>query len=119
MIHKQPDPEKKYYTISELSAITGVAPHSIRYWEKEFGLLRPMRKESGHRRYLRRDIEILNEIKDLVYRRKMTLAGAKKALSRRGGAQPDAPAPARAADEETRRLLEEAHKELSAIMKEC
>jgi DNA-binding transcriptional MerR regulator len=118
MTIQQQDSEKKYYTISELSALTGVAAHSIRYWEREYALLGPVRKESGHRRYLRRDIEILNEIKDLVYRRKMTLAGAKKALSRRDKTQPGAVA-ASVTDEETRRLLEEAHKELSALLKEC
>ena len=115
----QPVEEKKYYTIGELSRLTGVPEYSIRYWEREFRLLSPVRKESGHRRYTTKDIEALTEIKDLVYRRRMTLAGAKKMLSRR----PSRSAPAQnsgiSADGETVRLLEEINKELSAILKEC
>ncbi|MFA5161439.1 MAG: MerR family transcriptional regulator [Elusimicrobiales bacterium] len=103
--------EKKYYTISEISRAAGVPEHSIRYWERRFQLLRPVRKESGHRRYTARDLELLSEIKDMVYRRKMTLAGAKKALSRAGGQEPrDA-----AAGRETLRLLTEIRKELEDI----
>lgn len=107
------DGEKKYYSIGETSRITGVPEHSIRHWEKEFGLLRPVRKESGHRRYTAREIDALNEIKDLVYRRKMTLAGAKKHLSRKTRAESGGQL-----DGEALRLLEEIHKELSAILKE-
>ncbi|MBQ4493771.1 MAG: MerR family DNA-binding transcriptional regulator, partial [Elusimicrobiaceae bacterium] len=42
---------KSYFTIGEIEELTQVAKYTIRYWEKTFGLLKPIRKESGHRRY--------------------------------------------------------------------
>jgi DNA-binding transcriptional MerR regulator len=115
----QPREEKKYYTIGELSGMTGVPEYSIRYWEREFHLLNPVRKESGHRRYTAKDVEALAEIKDLVYRRKMTLAGAKKFLSRRAPHKTSGAQGVASSDAETLRLLEEINKELFAILKEC
>ena len=46
-------PEKHYYTIGDVSKMTGVKPHVLRYWEANFKLLRPARRYSGHRKYLR------------------------------------------------------------------
>ncbi len=73
-------PAKKYFTIKEASQITKVPAHVLRYWEKEFQLLRPIRRESGQRRYTSEHIHLIEEIKDLLYKRKFTIAGAKKEL---------------------------------------
>jgi DNA-binding transcriptional MerR regulator len=73
---------KDYFTIGEVSKFTGVQEYTIRYWEKTFGLIKPIRKESGHRRYTKSDINTILKIKDLIYKHKMTLEGAKKHLSR-------------------------------------
>jgi len=105
--------EKKFYTIGEASRLCGVPEYSIRYWEKEFHLLRPVRRESGHRRFVQKDMDTLLEIKDLIYRRKMTLEGAKKHLSKKRSPELSA-----GPDAETARLLREIHKELSALLKE-
>jgi len=110
--------EKRYFTISEVSRASGVPEHSIRYWEKQFQLLRPIRKESGHRRYTERELEVLAEIKDLVYHQKMTLAGAKKALSRRHSRTAQENTQDAVSDGETLKLLAEIRKDLSAILKE-
>ena len=73
---------KDYFTIGEVSKISGVPEYTIRYWEKAFGLIKPIRKESKHRRYTRADVDTILKIKDLIYKHKMTLEGAKKQLSR-------------------------------------
>ena len=71
---------KLYYGIGEVKEITGVAPHVLRYWESEFKLLRPVKDRSGRRRYRTKDIEKIEKIKDLLYRKKYSIAGAKKCL---------------------------------------
>jgi len=74
--------KKDYFTIGEVSKLSGVPEYTIRYWERAFALLKPIRKESRHRRYTKEDINTLLKIKDLIYKHKMTLEGAKKHLSR-------------------------------------
>ncbi|WP_456485069.1 MerR family transcriptional regulator [Desulfurobacterium sp.] len=56
--------EKLYWKISEVAEIVGVRPEQLRYWEKEHGLLHPLRK-GGKRRYTRKDIQIALMIKAL------------------------------------------------------
>jgi len=73
-------PGKKFFTIKETSGMTKVPPHVLRYWEKEFRMLRPIRRESGQRRYTVSHIHLIEEIKDLLYKKKFTIAGAKKEL---------------------------------------
>ncbi|WP_424244686.1 DNA-binding transcriptional MerR regulator [Elusimicrobium posterum] len=73
---------KDYFSIGDVTRICGVPEHSLRYWEAEFNLIRPVRKESGHRRYRKEDLYTILKLKDLIYHQKMTLEGAKKALSR-------------------------------------
>jgi len=76
-----PVPDKEYFTISELSQITQVPKHTLRYWEKEFNLLRPARTTSGRRSYRKNDVENVFKIKDLLYNKKYTIAGVKKFFS--------------------------------------
>ena len=73
---------KDYFTIGEAARLCGVPEYTIRYWEKAFSLIKPIRKESRHRRYTKEDINTILKIKDLIYRHKMTLEGAKKHLNR-------------------------------------
>lgn len=83
-------PDKEYFTIGEVARLTGVKPYVLRYWEKAFGLVRPARRGSGHRRFSRRDVDAVGQIRVLIYDRRMTLEGAKKELraqARRGPVQ--------------------------------
>ncbi|MDR2811845.1 MAG: MerR family transcriptional regulator [Endomicrobium sp.] len=75
-----PIPDKEYFSIGEVSQITLVPKHTLRYWESEFKLLCPVRKSSGRRKYRREDIELIFKIKDLLYNQKYSIAGAKKYL---------------------------------------
>jgi DNA-binding transcriptional MerR regulator len=73
-------PEKRYFRIGEVSAITGIEPFVLRYWETEFPKIHPARSRSGQRLYKRRDIENILQIKDLLYQKRFTIAGAKRYL---------------------------------------
>ncbi|MDR3071343.1 MAG: MerR family transcriptional regulator [Endomicrobium sp.] len=75
-----PIPDKKYFTIGEVSQITLVPKYTLRYWENEFKLLRPIRKSSGQRRYVKEEVEIVFKIKDLLYNKRYTIGGVKKYL---------------------------------------
>mgnify|MGYP000007500570 CR=1 FL=1 len=53
-----PIPAKRYFTIGEVSELCGVKPHVLRYWEEEFGILKPMKTRGAHRQFRRRDVEL-------------------------------------------------------------
>ncbi len=74
--------KKKYLTIGEVSNITQVPKYTLRYWESEFKLLRPIRRSSGQRRYTQDDIHTIKKIKKLLNKDKYSIAGAKKQLVR-------------------------------------
>ncbi len=62
----------------------------LRYWESEFKLLRPKKNPAGQRVYRRRDLELIERIKTLLYEERLTLEGARKRLlaeSRKGAEQ--------------------------------
>ncbi|UCC66664.1 MAG: MerR family transcriptional regulator [Deltaproteobacteria bacterium] len=71
--------DKLYYRIGEVSRITGVKPHVLRYWEHEFKL-RPKRLGGAQRRYRQEDVEKILTIKKLLYEDRFTIAGAKKRM---------------------------------------
>ena len=74
--------QQDYFSIGDVKRITGVPEYSVRYWEAEFNLIRPIRLESGHRRYTKQDVYTILKIKDLIYKHKLTLEGAKKQLNK-------------------------------------
>lgn len=73
--------EKLYYSISEVSKITGLEPYVLRYWEKEFPTLRPKKNRGGNRVYTNKDIEQVNRIHHLRSNEKLTIEGARKKLA--------------------------------------
>jgi len=77
------DNEKKYYSISEVSRITGLEAYVLRYWEKEFPSLKPKKNRGGIRTYTKKDIEVVNQINHLRSKEKLTIAGARKKLMMR------------------------------------
>ncbi|MEE9542810.1 MAG: MerR family transcriptional regulator [Thermodesulfobacteriota bacterium] len=70
-------PDKLYFKIGEVSKITKVKPYVLRYWESEFNIISPQKSKSRQRVYTRKDIELILEIKNLLYKEKFTLKGAK------------------------------------------
>ena len=71
---------KLYYSISEVSDLVGVKAHVLRYWETQFKMLRPRKGRGGARMYRKRDVEILFDIKQLLYDQRFTIEGAKRKL---------------------------------------
>ncbi len=74
-------PDKLYFRIREVSELTRTKAYVLRYWETEFPTLKPMKSKSGHRLYRRQDIEMILEIKRLLYERGYTIDGARNALA--------------------------------------
>jgi DNA-binding transcriptional MerR regulator len=98
-------PEKLYYRIGEVEAITEIPAYVLRYWESEFKLLRPKKNPAGQRLYRKRDLELVLRIKTLLYEERLTLEGAKKRLrSESRGAQMDLGLRGAALEEALRRL---------------
>ena len=82
-------PDKLYFRIGEVSKLTHTKPFVLRFWETEFPSLKPNKSKSGHRLYRRQDIELVLEIKRLLYTKGFTISGARKhlATSSKGEAQ--------------------------------
>jgi len=78
-------PDKVFFRIGEVARLTGVKSYVLRYWETEFRGLAPRKGKSGQRRYERKDVEFVLGLKDLLWDRKFTIAGARAELSRLGG----------------------------------
>ena len=75
--------DRLFFSIKEVSEITGLSPSGLRFWEKEFSDLCPQRSGGGHRRYQKEDIGLILKIKDLLYAKKFTIKGAREELKKR------------------------------------
>ena len=71
---------KLYRSISEVSDLLGVKPHVLRYWETQFSMLRPRKNRAGNRMYRPEELQLLGRIKELLYQRRFTIAGARRRL---------------------------------------
>jgi len=72
--------ERLYYRIGEVSRITGLKPHVLRYWESEFKVIKPYKAGSLQRLYRKKDLDLLLKIKKLLYQDGFTIAGAKRKI---------------------------------------
>ena len=72
--------DRLYYRIGEVSRITGLKPHVLRYWESEFKVIKPYKAGSLQRLYRKKDLDIIQKIKKLLYEEGFTIAGAKKKI---------------------------------------
>ena len=71
---------KLYRSISEVSELVGVKAHVLRYWETQFSMLRPKKNRAGNRMYRPEEVKLLMRIKELLYQRRFTIAGAQRRL---------------------------------------
>ena len=76
----KPQIKKLYYSISEVSKTTGLKQYVLRYWETEFTQLKPPKNRAGNRTYRQKDIDIIHKIKELLYKKKFTIEGARKQM---------------------------------------
>lgn len=77
---REPKPQPLKYSIEEVSDLTGLKAHVLRYWENEFPPLKPERSRSKQRIYGQKDLDLILHIKRLVHERGFTLQGARKQL---------------------------------------
>jgi len=86
-------PDKLYFKIGEVSALTGVEAYILRYWESEFKLIKPYRTKTNQRLYRKKDVEAIFKIKKMLYEQKFTIAGAKKKIKETATHAPQAQLP--------------------------
>ena len=86
----RPKIQKLYYSIGEVAELTQLKAYVLRYWETEFKQLKPPKNRAGNRTYRQKDIDTLLEIKDLLYKKKFTIEGARSVLNK--GMDSDIPA---------------------------
>lgn len=101
-------PDKLYFKIGEVSKIADLPTHVLRFWETEFGRIKPKRSPSGQRLYRHQDVELILKIKNLLYVKKYTIRGASKRL--RADDPPEATETEMPAD-----LLKDIRRELESI----
>ncbi|MXW50340.1 MAG: MerR family transcriptional regulator [Gammaproteobacteria bacterium] len=79
-VESPPLPNKRYLSIGEVSKHFGLAPHVLRYWEKEFPQLGPIKRRGNRRCYEQRDVLLIARINSLLKEQGLTIAGARKVL---------------------------------------
>lgn len=118
-------PDKLYFRIGDVARLAGIKPYVLRFWETEFPSLGPKKSGTGHRLYRRKEVELVLEIKRLLYEQRFTIEGARKFLETRGKADgPKAVPKAKPRKAQTNMfapdlapVLDEVKVELKALMK--
>lgn len=120
-------PDKLYFRIGEVANLAGVKQHVLRYWETEFPGLGPKKAGKGHRLYRRKDVELILEIKRLLYDQRFTIEGARKWLQDHKNGKTVAKAATAAASKPVKQAelfslapvggLDDIRRELQAILK--
>ena len=82
MPYKEPKIEKVFYSISEVADMLAVNPSLIRFWEKEFSVIKLQKNKKGNRLFTAEDIQQLKVIYHLVKEKGMTLKGAQALLQK-------------------------------------
>ena len=75
-----PIPSKRYFTIGEVSELCAVKPHVLRYWEQEFPQLKPVKRRGNRRYYQRHEVQLIRQIRSLLYVDGFTISGARNQL---------------------------------------
>ena len=117
-LETQQIPDKLYFRIGEVSRLAGIKTYVLRFWETEFPSLGPKKSGTGHRLYRRKDVELVLEIKHLLYERRYTIEGARKFLDSRGKLPETAAADAKKSRRKQRDLFEEPVPGLAQIRRE-
>lgn len=77
-------PEKMYYKIGEVAEVAGVRTSVLRFWESEFLFLKPVKSSSGQRLYSKNEVDLVLQVKHLLYDEKFTIEGVKKRITTKG-----------------------------------
>jgi DNA-binding transcriptional MerR regulator len=114
-------PDKLYFRIGEVSQLAETKPYVLRYWETEFPTLKPTKSATGHRLYRRPDVEMVLEIKRLLYEEGFTIEGARKYLAgnSRGNTEIDAGGAPRMSDAQVKAIRRELERILTIVSRRC
>ncbi|MBX9603213.1 MAG: MerR family transcriptional regulator [Bryobacteraceae bacterium] len=107
-------PDKLYFRIGEVARLAGIKPYVLRFWESEFPGLGPKKSGSGHRLYRRKDVEMVLEIKHLLYEKRFTIEGARKFMETR--VKPETPKAPSKRQPKTGKALPGAQREPQALL---
>jgi DNA-binding transcriptional MerR regulator len=83
MPYKEKKVEKLYYSIGEVAEMLDVPVSTVRFWENEFDVLKPMKNKKGNRLFTPADVKNLRIIHHLIKEEGLTLAGVKKKISQK------------------------------------
>jgi DNA-binding transcriptional MerR regulator len=73
-------PDRLFFKIGDVAELADVKPYVLRYWETEFPMISPEKSQSGQRVYRRRDVETVLLIKELLYKERYSIEGARKRI---------------------------------------
>lgn len=122
-------PHKRYFAIGEVSELCAVRPHVLRYWEQEFPQLKPVKRRGNRRYYQHDDVQMIRNIRSLLYEQGFTIGGARQrlrelprsgptlAVSRMPMSTATIPAPIPARGKLSRAELQKMRSELEAALK--
>ena len=108
--------KKLYYSIGEVSGLVDLKQYVLRYWETEFPMLRPQKNRAGNRKYRKKDIDLVLRIKNLLYNKKYTIAGAREKLRREQKGDIDIETESNVHSNEYKKLLSSIKIELQEIL---
>ena len=77
-------PEKLFFKIGEVAEVAGVRTSVLRFWETEFPFLKPVKSSSGQRLYSKNEVNLVLQVKHLLYDEKFTIEGVKKRITSKG-----------------------------------
>jgi DNA-binding transcriptional MerR regulator len=77
-------PEKLFFKIGEVAEAAGVRTSVLRFWESEFPFLKPAKSSSGQRLYSKNEVDLVLQVKHLLYDEKFTIEGVKKRVTKKG-----------------------------------
>ena len=77
-------PDKLYYKIGEVAQLAGVRTSVLRFWESEFEFLSPEKSSRGQRLYSREEVELVLQVRRLLYEEKFTIEGVRKRITPKG-----------------------------------
>ena len=77
-------PDRLFYKIGEVAEVVGVRTSVLRFWESEFSFLKPVKSSSGQRLYSKNEVDLLLQVRNLLYDEKFTIEGVKKRITSKG-----------------------------------
>jgi DNA-binding transcriptional MerR regulator len=108
-------PNKLFYKIGEVAEVAGVRTSVLRFWESEFSFLKPVKSSSGQRLYSEHEVDLVLQVKHLLYSEKYTIEGVKKLMKAKGKAVLSQTLPQDCNPKDYKEVLKTVHDDLIAL----